>query len=234
MGDLKSGVVEGGGKPLPDEKETQQRLRKEQEKSQHREAILLAAGEVFSEKGFHYAKMEEVAARAGYSAGTIYNYFKNKEELYVTVIGEGLQRLMEGFRVILESEAPFEKKLEAVILNSFEFADTSRSFSKLMAQQTSYATAELIGTFTAKGLVLYGQFIDLYAKLMFQGIQEEVLRSIDPRDLAHLFLGIQHELFNEWLFSPTDYKLAGKAPFFIDFFLNGAKVRGGEIRRQQS
>ena len=224
MNDARGGGGQEAVKAPSDEREQQQRLRKEQEKAQHREAILLAAGEVFSEKGFHYARMEEVAARAGYSAGTIYNYFKSKEDLYVTVIGEGLQKLMDGFKVFLESEAPFEEKLEAVVRNSFELADANRSFTKLMAQQTSYVTAELIGTFTAKGMVWYAQFIDLYAKLMFQGITEGVLRPIDPKDLAHMFLGMQHELFNEWLFSPTDYKLAGKAPFFTDFFLSGAKA----------
>ncbi|MBI5529551.1 MAG: TetR/AcrR family transcriptional regulator [Deltaproteobacteria bacterium] len=213
-------------------KDAQQRLRKEGEKARHREAILAAAREVFSEKGFYFAKMEEVAARAGYSAGTIYNYFRSKEDLYVTVIDEGLMMLAGTLNRVIDGPGPFVEKFEAVVRESFEFADSSRSFSKLMIQQTAHATTELIGTFTSKGQVWYAKFIDVYAKLMFQGIREGGLRPIDPKDLAHMFLGIQHELFHEWLFSPVEYSLVGKAPFFMDFFINGAGSPDGAAGRQ--
>jgi AcrR family transcriptional regulator len=222
-----TGAVPGTGqstKTPADDKEAQQRLRKEAEKAKHREAILMAAREVFSEKGFYYTKMEEVAARAGYSAGTIYNYFRSKEELYITVIDEGLMALANTLSRVIDGPGTFVEKFEPVVRESFEFADSSRSFSKLMIQQTAQATTELIGTFTSKGQVWYARFIEVYAKLMFQGIREGVLRPIDPKDLAHVFLGIQHELFTEWLFSPVEYGLVGKTSFFMDFFLNGAKA----------
>ena len=52
-------------------------------KSDKRELISRAAIEVFAEKGFHQARVSDVAARAGVADGTIYLYFKNKEEALV-------------------------------------------------------------------------------------------------------------------------------------------------------
>lgn len=60
--------------------------RREREALQKKTEILEAAEEVFSQKGFHHASMEEVARQAEFSVGTLYNFFKNKEELYVEML----------------------------------------------------------------------------------------------------------------------------------------------------
>ncbi|MCC5874592.1 MAG: TetR/AcrR family transcriptional regulator [Candidatus Sumerlaeia bacterium] len=60
--------------------------RREREALQRKTDILQAAEEVFSQKGFHYASMEEVARQAEFSVGTLYNFFKNKDELYAEML----------------------------------------------------------------------------------------------------------------------------------------------------
>ena len=59
--------------------------RKERERERRRQQIIVAAKRVFSEKGFNRATMEDIAQEAELSAGTLYLYFKNKDELYASM-----------------------------------------------------------------------------------------------------------------------------------------------------
>ncbi len=67
--------------------------RKEREKERRRQQIIVAAKRVFSEKGFNKATMEDIAKEAELSPGTLYLYFKNKEELYASLSLRILQYL---------------------------------------------------------------------------------------------------------------------------------------------
>ena len=68
--------------------------RKEREKERRKQQILVAAKRVFSEKGFNKATMEDIAQEAELSPGTLYLYFKNKEELYASLSLRILQYLL--------------------------------------------------------------------------------------------------------------------------------------------
>ncbi|MFT3998253.1 MAG: helix-turn-helix domain-containing protein, partial [Asticcacaulis sp.] len=59
-----------------------QELKSRPDKDTRREAILDVASRIFLEEGFDAASMSAIAARVGGSKGTLYNYFKNKEELF--------------------------------------------------------------------------------------------------------------------------------------------------------
>jgi AcrR family transcriptional regulator len=59
--------------------------RKERERERRKQQIIVAAKRVFSEKGFNRATMEDIAREAELSPGTLYLYFKNKEELYASL-----------------------------------------------------------------------------------------------------------------------------------------------------
>jgi AcrR family transcriptional regulator len=68
--------------------------RKEREKERRRQQIMLAAKRVFSEKGFNKTTMEDIAREAELSTGTLYLYFKNKEELFASLSFRILQYLL--------------------------------------------------------------------------------------------------------------------------------------------
>jgi AcrR family transcriptional regulator len=68
--------------------------RKERERERRRQQIIVAAKRVFSEKGFNKATMEDIAKEAELSPGTLYLYFKNKDELYASLSLRILQYLL--------------------------------------------------------------------------------------------------------------------------------------------
>nr|HDN01233.1 TetR/AcrR family transcriptional regulator [Deltaproteobacteria bacterium] len=84
--------------------------RREREKLRQRRQMLAAALELFSEKGFHNVTMHEIAKRAEFAIGTLYKFFKNKEDLYKSLIVEQADRFHEALtKAIGETDDEIEK-----------------------------------------------------------------------------------------------------------------------------
>ncbi len=79
--------------------------RRERDKQLRRDSIVDAAERLFFAKGFAASTIDEVAEAAELSKGTIYLYFKNKDEIYVAIVQRGLRMLMDSFRDIMASSA---------------------------------------------------------------------------------------------------------------------------------
>jgi AcrR family transcriptional regulator len=87
-------------------------LTPERRRQMTREHLLSAAAQVFTERGFHGASLDEVAARAGFSKGAVYSNFRNKEDLFLAVLGWIYAREMDALKEILRSSpAPSEARL---------------------------------------------------------------------------------------------------------------------------
>ena len=90
--------------------------RKEREKERRRQQIMVAAKRVFSDKGFNRSTMEDIAQEAELSPGTLYLYFKNKEELYASLSLRILQYLLIRVEhVNEEKDSSPEEKLKALM-----------------------------------------------------------------------------------------------------------------------
>ncbi|MEG0894705.1 MAG: TetR/AcrR family transcriptional regulator [Oscillospiraceae bacterium] len=80
----------------------------------HKENIISAAQELFSEKGFAKTTMDDVAAKAQYSKRTIYTYFESKEEIYNYFLVNGLNYLKDKLGEILDKQSDFIEKYKAI------------------------------------------------------------------------------------------------------------------------
>ena len=80
-----------------------------------RNLILDAARDVFAEKGFHEARLEDVAARAGFSKASLYNYYEDKETLYLYLGIREHGRLAANLEEAVDFEAPFEQNLRSLL-----------------------------------------------------------------------------------------------------------------------
>ncbi len=88
--------------------------RKEREKEQRRNSIIDAAEEIFFEKGIENATMDEVAKKAEFSKGTLYLYFKNKDEILHAIIARGLEILRNMFKKAADKEKTGILKIRAI------------------------------------------------------------------------------------------------------------------------
>jgi AcrR family transcriptional regulator len=87
-------------------------LTPERRRQQTRDHLLAAAAQVFADRGFHGASLDEVAAVAGFTKGAVYSNFKNKEDLFLALFKANYDREMDALRMTLEaSELPPDSRL---------------------------------------------------------------------------------------------------------------------------
>ncbi len=105
--------------------------RKQREKEDMRSLILDAARKIFLEKGYYEASMRNIAEEIEYSPGTIYLYFKDKDEIFHALHEEGFRRMLEKMQPLEHVADPFER-LKAMGRVYLEFARNNKDFYDLM------------------------------------------------------------------------------------------------------
>ena len=171
--------------------------RRNREKSARRQRILRVARQVFSRYGFRLASMEEMARRAGLSVGTLYLYFKSKEELYVSLLTESMQRFTDALEHIRLSEQPPAAKLRAVwdFFYTYyqQFPSSYRILLRLHDPDLQAAVSAAVMTDLTR---LATRIFSLAAASVEAGMQQGVYRRRPPRQVVDLlwslFIGMVH------------------------------------------
>ena len=104
--------------------------RKKQEEK--RTNILEAAARVFAREGFHNAKVGDVAREASVAHGTVYLYFKGKDELLISLFKESLNAIVEYVGTEIQKEKNSEDKLKRMISLQIELIETNPDLTALM------------------------------------------------------------------------------------------------------
>lgn len=138
-------------------------------RSQRREEILVAAAEVFSQRGFAGADTQTVADRIGIAKGTIYNYFPSKEELFLAAVDHLMIRLQQAVDAAVEgSTEPFEqvrKALEAYL----KFFETQPQSVELLIQERAHFKDRATPTYFEHRERNMGRWRDLLLSLIESG-----------------------------------------------------------------
>src|SRR5215831_439761 len=101
--------------------------RKQRDKEEMRSLILEAARKIFLAKGYYQASIRTIAEEIEYSPGTIYLYFKDKDEIFHALHEDGFRRLLEKMQPLEHVTDPFER-LKAMGLVYIEFAKNNKDF----------------------------------------------------------------------------------------------------------
>ena len=88
-----------------------------------RSKVMRSGLEVFTEKGFHLASMDEIADRAGVSKPILYQYFASKNDLYLGILDERVEAIVEQVRSAIDSASTNKSRLEAAISCYFKLID---------------------------------------------------------------------------------------------------------------
>jgi AcrR family transcriptional regulator len=110
---------------------------KEQRKELHRLEILQVAEQLFARQGYHVTTMEEVAEECGWSKGTLYLYFKSKEDLFFSVLFEKLDQFSATLFADLKSSQGIDRKISALIDAQFDFFTENKHFFQLVITEQS-------------------------------------------------------------------------------------------------
>jgi len=202
---------------------TERISRREREYLAHREEILSAAEKVFAAKGFFPTTMSDIARRAEFGTGTLYKYFKSKEELYFTLIDEKAEEINRLVKTELSQRSSAVERIQEVLRLQFEFIERNRDFFRIYISERSrfeWTIKDDLGKGLHEKMVSY---IDILSEVIKQGIKKGEFRSMDPRDLAHAFVGVVNSFVFEWLISREPYPLVSKLDTVLEIFLSGVQ-----------
>jgi len=197
--------------------------RKVRERLTHRKEILLAAEKVFAAKGFFPTTMSEIAQEAQFGTGTLYKYFKSKDDLYFTLIDEKTAEINNPLKAELSKKTSVIERIAKILRIQFEFIERNRDFFRIYISERSrfeWTVKEDLGKGIHEKMVAY---IHLLAQVMRQGIKDGTFKPKDPVDLAHALVGIVNSFVFEWLIAPRPYPLLSKMDTVLDIFLRGAQ-----------
>jgi AcrR family transcriptional regulator len=203
--------------------ETEKISRKEREYLAHREEILSAAEKVFAAKGFFPTTMSDIAREAEFGTGTLYKYFKSKEDLYFTLIDEKVEEINHLVKAELSQKTLAVERIKKVLGLQFEFFEQNRDFLRIYISERNrfeWTVKDDLGKGIHEKMVTY---IDILAGVMRQGVKEGEFKSMNPMDLAHALVGIVNSFVFEWLISPQPYPLISKLDTVLEIFLGGAQ-----------
>lgn len=203
--------------------ETNKTNRRAREYLAHREEILLAAEKVFADKGFFTTKMTDIANKAEFGTGTLYKYFKSKEDLYFTLIDEKMEEFNQLVKAVFSQKTTSIKKIEKVLRLLSEFIERNRDFFRIYISEMNrfeWTIKDELGKAIYKKMVAY---IKILSEVLKQGVKEGEFKSMSPLDLAHALVGIVNSLVFEWLISSKPYSLNSKVDNILEIFLRGAQ-----------
>ena len=163
--------------------------RKEREKERRKQQIIVAAKRVFSEKGFSKATMEDIASEAELSPGTLYLYFKNKEELYASLSLRILQYLnIRVQHVNDEAKLGPEEKMAALQEAMFDVYDFDpTTIINLFHLQSSETLKNLSPEFLSEINDLSRKSIGGIANIINEGIEKGIFVEEHPHALADIY-----------------------------------------------
>ena len=206
--------------------------RKEKEYRFRRAEILEQAEKIFAAKGFHETTMARIAAASGFSTGSLYQFFRSKEELYSVMVTERVRRMYEGIEQNAGHEPSTEGRIRALVIAHFGYVENHIDFYRLMVGHESGLRSEGLKNLREQILEEHVRHVDFIEDVLREGIGRRVLRDLETRPLAHALMGIVAYFKFAWIMNPEGASLSDRVDDVLELFFRGAAPpRGLEAAR---
>ncbi len=176
-------------------------------KDQREQEIKEAALKIFSSKGYHRTTMAEIAMEAGYGKGTIYWYWKSKEELYFALISDLHNEILALVDEAGTSEGPALAKIKALADGMIDVYYRNREYCKLSWRMR----AEELQAFSPELVESLHNYVmrtrQALEKLLKQASEEGYFRGVDPYYLSCIILGMVEGMEIQWLEDQSTFDL---------------------------
>ena len=200
----------------------QRSQRKQREYEARRGEILLAAERLFSKNGFFKTSMAEIAESVQFAMGTVYRFFKSKEEIYISLVEGKVEELLSLLKEATRSRSSAPEKLRAVIRVKLVFADQNRDFFRIYVSEWSGFEWTIKSAFGDRVWKKYLAQIDLVANLIKEGIKAGEFRSVNPKDTSLALHGMLNSTIYVWILQAGPKEsLVEKEEWLGTLFLHG-------------
>jgi TetR/AcrR family fatty acid metabolism transcriptional regulator len=186
-----------------------------------REAILRAATRVFAHNGYFNSKVADIAREAGVADGTVYLYFKSKEEILHSIFDRSVDDALAAARKQIELISDPREKLRRIALLHLERLGADRDLAVVFQVELRGST-KFMEEFSAAG---FAEYLSLIRSSFEEGQRAGMFRAdLNANVVAKILFGALDEMATNWILSKRRYKLAPMADQVLDIFLNGVNA----------
>ena len=183
--------------------------------------IIDAAVVVIAENGYHQAQVSKIAKQAGVADGTIYLYFKNKEDILISVFQEKMGLFVDNLQTIIKDGTNSSDKLLKMVENHFRVLATDHHLAIVTQLELRQSNKEI----RLKINEVLKEYLMLLDDILIEGIENgEFNEELDIRLARHMVFGTIDETITTWVMNEQKYDLMKLAPKVHKLLLGGMKA----------
>jgi TetR/AcrR family fatty acid metabolism transcriptional regulator len=187
-----------------------------------RGAILRAAIQVFAHNGYFNSKVADIAREAGVADGTVYLYFKSKEEILHSIFDRNMEEAIADGKKRLEGVTDPRERLRRIAHMHLDRLGADRDLAVVFQVELRGST-KFMEEFSAAA---FAEYLNLIRATVEEGQRAGVFRDdLNPKVVAKILFGALDEMATNWILSKRRYKLAPMADQVLDVFLNGVTTK---------
>lgn len=175
---------------------------------------------MIGQAGYHNAPISRIAKEAGVADGTVYLYFKNKEDVLISILRETIGRISSRIEEYFATEDDPIRKLHYLVTVYFETLGTDKNLAlvtQIHLRQADEAMRRQIGD-------IIRPYYGLIDHILRDGMEKGLFRKeIDPRIARRMVFGTMDETITAWVLTGTKYNLLGLIDSVVDLLVHGMK-----------
>ncbi|ARW07785.1 TetR/AcrR family transcriptional regulator [Bacillus atrophaeus] len=180
--------------------------------------IIDAAVEVIAENGYHQSQVSKIAKQAGVADGTIYLYFKNKEDILISLLKEKMGQFIERMEEEIKGKQTAKEKLALVITKHFSLLADDRHLAIVTQLELRQSNLELRQKIND---ILKG-YLNILESILTEGIESgEFKKNLDIRLARQMVFGTIDETVTTWVMNDQKYDLTSLADKVLDLLVFG-------------
>lgn len=213
--------------------------RKEQREQENRLFILQAAENVFAQKGYTQATMDDVAQEAQFSKATLYRYFKSKRDIFMEIILSSIDESYVNLIKIRDKEIPSEEKLKQMIKYILSYYNKKKNITRIFIMEQS-AMKKLLRVDVTKHTwhssahprlpqIFQKKLEKIFAVMVAiveEGIRSGEFRDMDPKEVCYVVGALLRGFHFRGPIHEKEYTLVDSTDLIHDFVLHGIKKVG--------
>jgi AcrR family transcriptional regulator len=186
-----------------------------------RDKILQAALEVFAEKGYHRALVDDIVRASRTSKGAVYHHFPNKEALFLALVDEFAARLAQAVAVAIGGAHGALGKVQAALTAGLETFARNRELARILLLES----VSLGPAYQSKRLEVHERFASLIQAHLDEAVAEGSIPALDTRVATLAWLGALNEVVVQWLYRGRPDLLTDAVPALTPMLLRSIGAR---------
>ncbi len=184
--------------------------------------IIKAALKIFAKKGFYHAKISEIAREAQVADGTIYLYFKNKDDILISLFEEQMKYVIQNMVAEIYAQDNPVDKLKKFALTHLQMIEQNRDMAEII-QVELRQSSEFMKEYKNEK---FAEYLELVSDIIREGQEKGIFkRSVIPGIAKRAFFGALDEMSRFWVLSShRKYDINTASQQISEYFLDGIKT----------